>query len=44
MQSYKEANEVAEMKITFSSQLDGNPVEIGREQGSFPDIRLPSKT
>ena len=32
---YQEANEMGEMKITFASELDGNPVEIGREQQKF---------
>jgi hypothetical protein len=32
---YQEANEVGEMKITFASELDGNPVEIGRERQKF---------
>ena len=29
-QEYQEANEVGEMKITFASELEGNPVEIGK--------------
>jgi len=29
-EEYQEANEVGEMKITFASELEGNPVEIGK--------------
>ena len=28
-EEYQEANEVGEMKITFASELEGNPVEVG---------------
>ena len=34
-EEYQEANEVGEMKITFASELEGNPVEIGRERQKF---------
>jgi len=32
---YQEANEVGEMKITFASELEGNPVEIGIVRRKF---------
>ena len=32
---YQEANEVGEMKITCASELEGNPVEIGKERRKF---------
>ena len=35
IEEYQEANEVEEMKITFASELEGNPVEIGRERRKF---------
>ena len=34
-EEYQEANEVGEMKITFASELEGNPVEIGRVWQKF---------
>ena len=34
-EEYQEANEAGEMKITFASELEGNPVEIGKERGKF---------
>ena len=35
MNQSEEENEVGEMKITFASELEGNPLEIGREQQKF---------
>ena len=29
-EEYQEANKMGEMKITFASELEGNPVEIGK--------------
>ena len=34
-EEYQEANEVVEMKITFASELEGNPVEIGKVRRKF---------
>ena len=34
-EEYQEANKVGEMKITFASELEGNPVEIGRVRRKF---------
>ena len=34
-EEYQEANEVGEMKITFASELEGNPVEIGKVMRKF---------
>ena len=34
-EEYQEANEVGEMKITFASELEGNPVEIGKGRRKF---------
>ena len=34
-EEYQEANKVGEMKITFASELEGNPVEVGRERWKF---------
>ena len=34
-EEYQEANEVGEMKITFASELAGNPVEIGKVRRKF---------
>ena len=34
-EEYQKANEVGEMKITFASELEGNPVEIGKERRKF---------
>ena len=34
-EEYQEANEVGEMKITFASELAGNPVEVGKVRRKF---------
>ena len=34
-EEYQKAIEVGEMKITFASELEGNPVEIGKERQKF---------
>ena len=34
-EEYQEANEVGEMKITFASELTGNPAEIGKVRRKF---------
>ena len=34
-EEYQEANEVGEMKITFASELEGNPMEIGKVRRKF---------
>ena len=34
-EEYQEANKVGEMKITFASELEGNPVEIGKGRSKF---------
>ena len=34
-EEYQEANEVGEMKITFASELEGNPVEVGKVRRKF---------
>ena len=34
-EEYQEANEVGEMKITFASELEGNPLEIGKVRWKF---------
>ena len=34
-EEYQEANKVGEMKITFASELEGNPVEIGKGRRKF---------
>ena len=39
-EEYQEAIKVGEMKINFASEIEGNPVEIGKERRKFADIRL----
>ena len=34
-EEYQEANKVGGMKITFASELEGNPVEIGKGRSKF---------
>jgi len=34
-EEYQEANEVGEMKITLASEIEGNPVEIGKSRRKF---------
>ena len=34
-EEYQEANEVGEMKTTFASEIEGNPVEIGKVRWKF---------